>query len=126
MITIDGNLYAPVHDPKFAEIERIMNFVGVKFIQVVAYSTEFLPYGTTPQTAACVTRKHRYLININSSKQFMISVERLTDPYSVEVGNHFDLYAPDFFWKLARYLRKAKAISALKYWLIRLKLWWNK
>lgn len=121
--------YAPVHDPRFAEIEQIMHEVGVDFVQVMAYATEYMPMGVEPVTAKCVktNKKHVFFININSAKQFLIQIDRISEigVYS-NTARWFDMYRSDFFLDLARYLRKEKALSLPKYWLVRLKLWWNK
>lgn len=126
MIHTNGGLYAPIHDPQFAEIEHILNEVGLKFIQVAAYATEYIPFGTEPQTAQCVTFTHKILANINSAKQFMIMVDKI-DMYTLPgPAIYFDMHEPDFFLKLAQYLRKQAVLSRSKYWFVRLKLWWNK
>ena len=133
MIRMNGGLYAPTHDPRFAEIEQIMGEVGIKFIQVVAYATEHLPQGTTPETAACVCKNflggydYRLLININACKNFTISTEIISDVYILpRPARMFNIHDNDFFLELARYLREERVLSLPKYELVRFKLWWNK
>jgi hypothetical protein len=130
MIHYRDGWYAPIHDPRYAEIEQIMGEIGVKFIQVVAYATE---YAMDPQTASCVVSNafgkvqgYKLLININARRWFTIQTDRI-DMYSLpSIGKLFDINEPDFFLKLAQYLRKEKVLSLPKYWFVRLKLWWNK
>lgn len=120
-----NELYAPIHDPRFAEIEQILREVGVSCRHVSAYATEYLPDGTTPQTAQCITKKSRLLVNIISQK-FTICVDKLDMYVLPGPANLFDIHDPDFFLKLAQYLRKQRVLSLPKYWFVRLKLWWNK
>lgn len=135
-----GRCMPQYHDPKFAEIEQIMKEVGVKFYQVVPETA------LENFTAYCVSAGHHFLININSAKQFLISVERMdrllipaheqlaTKAYvDAIVGGKpmltarwFSMYEPDFFEELALYLRKQRVLSLTKYWIVRTKLWWNK
>lgn len=124
--TRDGALYRRFHDPQFTEIDQIMSVVGLKSVQTSAYTTEYLPQGTVPQTAQFVTPTHKILININNKKYFTVYVD-LISMYSLpSPARLFDLHEPDFFLKLAQYLRTQKVLSLPKYWLVRLKLWWNK
>lgn len=126
---LDG-WYAPIHDPRYAEIEQIMGEVGIKFFQVVPYATE---YTTDPQTAVGVVKNicgglgHKLLININARKWFTIQTEEIISiDVLPSIGKMFDIHDPDFFLKLAQYLKEEKVMSLPKYWLVRLKLWWNK
>jgi hypothetical protein len=119
--------WAPIHDERFAEIEQIMGEVGIKFIQVTAYANEYMPSGAVPMTAQCTTKTHVFLINMNPTKQFQIQTEIIADMYMLNgPSSWFDMHDRDFFVKLARYLRKERALPLLKYWFVRLKLWWNK
>lgn len=119
--------WAPIHDPRFAEIEQIMHEVGIKFIQVVAYANEYLPQGVAPLTAQCTNKKHVFLININSAKQFQIQTEVIGDMYMLTGPSHwFDIHDRNFFEELAKHLRRERVLSLTKYWFIRAKLWWNK
>lgn len=128
------------HDQRFAEIEQIMGEVGVKLYQVVPENA------LEDFTAYCVSVGHHFLININSAKQFVISVERMdrllipaheqlaTKAYVDAIvggkpmlsARSFSIHEPEFFEELALYLRKQRVLSLTKYWIVRTKLWWNK
>lgn len=135
-----GKSYPEQHDPRYAEIEQIMHEVGVRLYQVVPEST------LADFTAYCAGAKYHFLININSARQFLISIdkiERLLLPLPEQlvtkayvdaiVGGRpmltarwFSIYEPDFFEKLARHLRDVGVLSLTKYWFVMIRLWWNK
>ena len=129
--TTDEILYYGEHDPRFIEIEQILVEVGVRCWSISAYATTYLPQGVEPTTAICITKNlfnapdRRVLANILGGI-FTIHVDKL-DMYQLpSPARLFDIHNPNFFQELARYLRKERAISLPTYWLVRLKLWWNK
>lgn len=129
-----NGMWAPIHDPRFADIEHILSEVGIKCLQVVPYATEYIPYGTTPETAKCVVKnflggaKCILLVNINGSgrKRLWVCVDKIGLYTLPDIATSFDMHHPDFFLELARYLKMKNVLSFPEYGLVRLKLWWNK
>jgi hypothetical protein len=116
------------HDPQFAEIEHIFKEVGVKFRQVHLYLPEF----GNSQTAICINNRHTILANLINGKLMVYTDMNSMKIYPTVVviregtAQLFDLHYPGTLLKLAQYLRKKKVLSLIRYWIVRLKLRWNK